>query len=62
MDIRDIKKIATADEAEQYAIDWQNWSAEQELSYGELAEWQTALRELAERFNLVEVFEENGII
>lgn len=62
MDIRDTKKIATAEEAEEYAKDWQNWQAEQSMSYGELAEWQGAFTELAGRFNLTEVFEENGII
>lgn len=62
MDPRDIKAIATAEDAESYAIEWQKWSSEQNLSYGELAEWQDVLRELAQRFNLVEVFEENGII
>lgn len=62
MDIRDIKKIATAEEAEEYAKDWQNWQAEQSLYMSELIEWQEAFTELAERFNLTEVFKENGII
>lgn len=60
MDIN--KVINTADEAEEYAKDWQRWSAEQSLSYGELAEWGAKFTELAERFDLREVFEENGII
>lgn len=62
MDKRDIKAIATPEDARQYAIDWQVWQSEQSLSYGELAEWQEALRELADRFGLTEEFEENGII
>ena len=52
----------TADEARQYAIDWQNWASEQSLSYGELVEWSEHLTEIAEQFNLTEEFKENGII
>lgn len=55
-------KIFSKDEARQYAIDWQNWSAEESLSYGELAEWQAIFMILARRYNLVEEFTENGII
>jgi len=54
--------INTAEEARQYAIDWQNWASDQNLSYGELAEWQGYFAELADRFDLKEEFEENGII
>jgi hypothetical protein len=32
------------------------------LSYGELAEWQAYFSELADKFDLVEEFKENGII
>ena len=60
MDINKI--ITTQDEARQYAIDWQKWVADQNLFYGELAEWQYKLAELAKRFDLTEEFEENGII
>lgn len=54
--------ITTADEAEQYAIDWQVWVAEQNLSYGEMSDWQSYFTTLAEQFDLVEVFQENAII
>jgi hypothetical protein len=54
--------IKTEEEARQYAIDWQNWASEQNLSYDELAEWQGIFTELAEKFNLVDEFKENGII
>ena len=54
--------INTADEARQYAIDWQHWQSEQNLSYGELAEWQYYFTNMAKKFNLVEEFEENGVI
>ena len=60
MDIN--KKINTAEEARQYAIEWQSWASEQSLSYGELAEWGDIFRELATKFDLLEEFNENGII
>jgi hypothetical protein len=52
----------TQDEARQYAIEWQQWISEESLSYGELLEWQVIFEELAERFDLTEEFQENGII
>ena len=54
--------IKTREEARQFAMDFQVWVSEQSLSYGELAEWGSILSELAERFDLVEEFKENGII
>lgn len=56
------QNITTAEEARQYAIDWQVWQSEQSLSYGELAEWQAIFQALADRFGLAEEFKENGII
>ena len=56
-------QIKTAEEATQYAKDWQNWVADnQNISYGELADWQSYFTELAERFDLTDEFKENGII
>lgn len=55
-------EIKTTEEATQYAIDWQKWSSEQSLSFGELAEWQDYFTSLAWRFDLTEEFKENGII
>lgn len=52
----------TKEEARQYAIDWQNWASEQALSYGELAEWGAIFKELGERFDITDEYEENGII
>ena len=52
----------TQDEARQYAIDWQNWVSEQNLSYGEIGYYQGIFLELGERFNLTEEFKENGLI
>jgi hypothetical protein len=56
------KSIGTREEARQYAIDWQYWVAEQNLSYGELVEWQIIFEALAEKFDLVEEFKENAIV
>lgn len=52
----------TAEDAQGYAKDWQNWQAEQALSYSELAEWQQVFTDLANKFDLVEEFTTNGII
>ena len=54
--------INTKEEARSYAIDWQNWQSEEALSIGELIEWQDYFRELANKFDLVEEFDENGLI
>jgi hypothetical protein len=54
--------VATVDEAQDYAIEWQQWASEQNLSYGELAEWAERFTKIAEHFDLVEEFRENGII
>lgn len=50
------------DEAREQGIDWQNWQAEQSLSYGELLEWQNHFETVAKKYNLTEEFRENGII
>jgi hypothetical protein len=59
-----IQEIKTAEEARQFAIEWQKWvSDDQSLSYGELAGWQGYFLEMVEKFpELKEEFEENGII
>ena len=58
----DINSINTSGEAEQLAIDWQNWQSEQSMSWGEAADWAGFFRELAQKFNLAIVFTENGIL
>ncbi len=50
------------EQARQYAIDWQNWQAEQSLSYGELCLWVSVFESLAKQFDLADEFKENGII
>ena len=52
----------TRDEAIAYATNWQNWASEQDLSYGDMAEMQSILLKIAEDFDLVDEFTENGII
>ena len=52
----------TQDEARQYAIDYQYWASEQDMSYGELAAWQDHLHSIALQFDLIDEFKENGII
>jgi hypothetical protein len=58
----DIKHITTQDEARDFAIEWQQWAGEQDLSYGELIEWLSVFEVLAKKFDLIEEFHENGII
>lgn len=58
----DYKTVYTAEGAEQLAMDWQYWMGEQDLSWGELIEWQNLFEMLAEKFDLTDVFRENGII
>lgn len=54
--------IKTKEQARQYGIDFQNWASNQVLSYGELIHFQNKLTKIAEKFDLVEEFKENGII
>jgi len=62
MEIKTIQDIKTKGEARQKAIDFQNWASGEDLSYGELIEYQEFFRTLGEKFNLLDEFEENGII
>lgn len=52
----------TIDEARQYAMDWQQWQSQHELSYGEVNEWQGIFVDIANTFGLYDEFKENGII
>lgn len=56
------EKITTKEQAQAFAQEWQQWASVQNLSYGELAEWGGVFAALAERFDLVEEFTENGIL
>ncbi len=57
-----LPEIETAEAARNIAIDWQDWVANQSLSYRELNEWSNFFEILAKDFNLTEEFRENGII
>jgi hypothetical protein len=57
-----INTITTAGEATDIAIEWQHWASEQDLSYGELVEWQSYFQQLADKFDLTDEFQENGIL
>lgn len=48
--------------ARQEAIDWQYEAAEQNLSYGELAEAQERFEKLGRRYGLIQEFRENAIL
>lgn len=53
------------DTVRNFAIDWQDWASTQSLSYGELAEWQVAIEQLAKATGsseLIEELKENGIL
>jgi hypothetical protein len=56
------KPLKTQDEAREYAIEWQQWVSEQNLSYMELAHWQEYWNTIGHQFNLLDEFNENGII
>jgi len=48
--------------ARQEAIDWQLWASEQNLSYGELADYQAHFEATGRRYGLIQEFRENAII
>lgn len=52
----------TKEKAIQYAIDWQQWQSEQDLSYSELIDWQNLFNTIASKYDLLDEFIENGII
>jgi len=54
--------LKTKEQARQFGIDYQIWASEKDLSYGEIEHFQNKLFKLAEKFDLVEEFRENGII
>lgn len=54
--------IKTKEQARQYGIDYQNWASNKDLSYGEVIHFHNKLSKIAEKFDLVEEFRENGVI
>lgn len=58
-----VRPIETADQARDTAIWWTHWIGGQDLSWGEMIEWETFFAVLAARFpELRDEFLENGII
>lgn len=62
MNIEETITITTKETARSFAIDFQDWQSEQNLSNLEIFEWHNVFVELGEKFDLTEEFEENGII
>lgn len=60
--MKPVEEIQSRDEAREIAIDWQHTQSNQAMSYGELAEAQAYFDKLAEKFDLLEEFQENGIL
>jgi hypothetical protein len=61
-EVKNINEIKTEEEAREIAMDFIPFFLENDLSYSELAEYQYYLEEIGKKFNLLEEFEENGII
>lgn len=59
-----METITTKEEARQYAIYWQHRFAEAEMGtdWKEFCKWNEKLTTLAKKFDLIEEFEENGIL
>lgn len=62
MNMEKVRKASDRETARQYAINWQHWISKQNLSFGELAEWQAIFTQLAKVYRLEEEYKENGII
>lgn len=54
--------IKSKGDAEDFAIQWQDWQSSQTLDYEEVAKWQNYFEALATEFDLKEEFKENGLI
>ena len=62
-DYPDMMPLDTAEQVRDYAIWWQHWAGEQDLSFGKLIEFQGQFEALVVRFpELADEFRENGII
>jgi len=62
MKLKEINEIKSQEEARQIAIEFQEWSSNQDLSYSELNDYSDYFEILGNRFNLIDEFKENGII
>lgn len=57
-----IEELKTADDAREHAQEWQAWTANNAMSYMELADWEDYFREIAKKFDLTDEFKENGVL
>lgn len=55
-----MKHIKTKEQARQYAIKYQQMMSENNLSYGEIVQFENKLSKLAKKFNLIKEFKEKG--
>lgn len=62
MELKKISEIMNEQEARNVAIKYQGWASGESLRYGEVAYYSNYFRTLAEKFGLIEEFEENGIL
>ena len=62
MEIKNISEIKTQQQAQDKAIEFQNFFSENSLSYGEIEKFNSYFKTIAKKFNLEEEFKENGII
>jgi hypothetical protein len=60
--LKTITEIKTKEEARQIAMSFQEWQSDKSLFYSELIEFNNYFETLANKFNLIKEFKENGII
>ena len=56
------KEIKTKEEARAYAVEYQSWASDQNLSWNEVIDWGNRFYRLGRKFGLTKEFKENGII
>jgi hypothetical protein len=54
--------VENAQQAEDLAIEWQHWMSGRNLTWSEMAEWSEFFTALGEKYDLLDTFQENGII
>ena len=57
-----IHLVKNKEEARQMAIEYQEWSSKNHLTWGEVARYGETFATLGKKYNLTEEFKENGII
>lgn len=58
----EMRNCSTPEHARELAIHWQQWQAEQSMSYGEVMDWYGYIWSMAVRNGLRKEFKENGIL